>query len=766
MGNDMNKKAKKRKLPVKGVSYSAISIARRKNAEEELAKFKFISDNSSDAHFLLGKDAKFQYVNKTACRILGYSKKELLKLGVLDVDIVYSKKKYQELFDLIQHKAIPPIETINKRKDGSTFPAEITVTGYDIGGKFYMFAALRDISERKRSEELLAASEAKYRAAIEGNPDGFWINDFEGNIIEANDSYLKQSGYSRNELLNMRIKDIEAIENPAETTAHIKKIKRNGSDVFETRHRRKDGTEWDVEATVIYWPTVGPRLFSFLRNITERKKAEEGLKRSYSLLNATLESTADGILVVDVEGKVVSFNQRFLELWQIPKSLADKQDDRQLINFVLDQLEDPAAFLTRVHELYRSPQESSWEELKFRDGRVFERYSQPQRLGDAVVGRVWSFRDITERKKAREKLQKSEQEKRMVLDTVSEVIIYQDTQNNILWANKAAVGLLGLPLDKIIGKNCCELWHHQAVSYFTCPAKDCLVTGKLESAETQTSDGRYWKINAQPLKDNNGVVTGVIETTMDITHQKNIEAELRQEKKIIEKQLEDSRRLADIGTLAATVAHELRNPLGVINTAIYNLKAKIGDNQNFIKHIVNIEKKIAESDQIIENLLSYSRLKIPNYEKLNVFSLLDDCLASCRNKYTGYNVEVKIDYDNCQRGLSMDADPMHITALFSNILDNAYQAFDDKKGRIIISVGCDKKKDTLNIVFTDNGCGMEEPELYKAFEPFFTTRSRGMGLGLSVCRQVVNLHSGAIDIKSKKGEGTSVYVSLPLKAKL
>ncbi len=255
----------------------------------------------------------------------------------------------------------------------------------------------------------------------------------------------------------------------------------------------------------------------------------------------------------------------------------------------------------------------------------------------------------------------------------------------------------------------------------------------------------------------------MIEATVDITHQKNIEDELRQEKKVIEKQLEDSRRLADIGTLAATIAHELRNPLGVINTAVYNLRKKAGDSQGLITHITNIEKKIAESDQIIKNLLSYSRLKMPNYVKVDVFAILDDCIAFCRNKYSEWDVEVKVDYNNCQRNFSIDADSTQVVALFSNVLDNAYQAFHNKNGLISISAECDAEKGVFNIVFADNGCGMDDFELAKAFEPFFTTRSRGIGLGLSVCCLVVNLHSGSIALKSKKDEGTSVYVSLPVR---
>lgn len=138
-------------------------ITERKRTEKELQRFKFISDNSSDAHFLLCRDSKFQYVNKTACEMLGYSENELLTLGVPDVDTLYDIAKYQELFDLTQTETVPPIETINKRKDGTVFPAEITVTGVQINGKLHMFAALRNITDRKKAEEELKRSREELR---------------------------------------------------------------------------------------------------------------------------------------------------------------------------------------------------------------------------------------------------------------------------------------------------------------------------------------------------------------------------------------------------------------------------------------------------------------------------------------------------------------------------------------------------------------------------------------------------------------------------
>ncbi|MEI6077915.1 MAG: PAS domain S-box protein, partial [Verrucomicrobiota bacterium] len=132
--------------------------------------------------------------------------------------------------------------------------------------------------------------------------------------------------------------------------------------------------------------------------LAEHGRAKAALEKSHSLLTAALEATADGILVVDTNGKVTTYNQRFLELWHIPRQLAETGNDDQLIQFVLDQLQDPAAFQAGVQQLYQTPEADSMDELAFQDGRFFRRHSHPQRIGTAVVGRVWSFRDITERK--------------------------------------------------------------------------------------------------------------------------------------------------------------------------------------------------------------------------------------------------------------------------------------------------------------------------------------------------------------------------------
>lgn len=193
--------------------------------------------------------------------------------------------------------------------------------------------------------------------------------------------------------------------------------------------------------------------------LPNKESADLELERSLSLLRATLESTADGILVVDRQGKIVSCNQQFASMWNIPTSVIEARDDDRALAYVLNQLKDPQTFLKKVRELYGDPHAESFDVLEFHDGRIFERYSKPQLVAGEAVGRVWSFRDITEKRKAEENLLESEDRYKKLVE-LSRYAICVSIDGKISYINEAGVrGLAANSASDLIGRNMIDFVH-------------------------------------------------------------------------------------------------------------------------------------------------------------------------------------------------------------------------------------------------------------------------------------------------------------------
>jgi PAS domain S-box-containing protein len=286
----------------------------------------------------------------------------------------------------------------------------------------------------KQAEETLKESEERFRKLFEDSPFSMVMADQKLRILKANRSFCMMTGYEEGELRDSTFRKFTPSEQAEKDEENIKMLISGETAVYQTEkpYIRKDGTIiWGMTTISTIRDNKGEIRFflAMIEDITSKREASEELEKSFSLLKATIESTADGILVINSFGKVVLYNRKFVEMWRIPEEIMKTGEDKVLLDYVRKQLKDPEKFIQVVENLYSYNHEITYDSLEFADGRHFERYSQPQIINGKSVGRVWSFRDVTERKKAendlveaKEKAEESDRLKTAFLHNVSHEI--------------------------------------------------------------------------------------------------------------------------------------------------------------------------------------------------------------------------------------------------------------------------------------------------------------------------------------------------------
>lgn len=367
---------------------------------------------------------------------------------------------------------------------------------------------------------------------------------------------------------------------------------------------------------------------------------------------------------------------------------------------------------------------------------------------------------IIQRKQTEKKLDTTNKLLEQVFFSTHFLIAYLDIDFNFVKVNQAYANKDGREGSFYEKKNFFELYPLEKYRQIF---KNVIETGEAYLAYsqdflfTQPEQGAYWDWSLQPVINSFYQVEGVVLSLVDVTERELSEQRLNK----MQKELHEAKRLADIGVLAATVAHELRNPLGVIRTAAYNIKRK-SPGPLLSGHLERIEHKVLESDQIISNLLFYARFKKPAFETVKIYDLLEECVSAGKLKFSGCKAKLERNYKSLRK-YSIEADPLQLKELFNNLLNNAFEALVEHRGKIEITSACDSSRDEISITFEDNGVGIDPEDLKKITEPFFTRKARGTGLGLTVCDQVVKLHGGKMIINSILGRGSVFNVVLPLK---
>jgi two-component system sensor kinase FixL len=241
-------------------------------------------------------------------------------------------------------------------------------------------------------------------------------------------------------------------------------------------------------------------------------------------------------------------------------------------------------------------------------------------------------------------------------------------------------------------------------------------------------------------------------------HREHLEEEVEERTRQLRKTQENlliAERLAVLGQLAGGISHEIRNPLNVISSSAYYLKLKLAASDKKLKeHIERIETEVKNSAAIIDSLLSLSGMKEPHKERLNLAPVLKEALVISEIPET-----VKVQMDIPPDEIFVDADKGQLYIVFNNIVKNAIEAMNGE-GTLTIKVNREDNK-LVKISFIDTGVGISAENMNKLFQPFFTTKARGFGFGLSSCKMIIEKHKGTISIESELGRGTAVTVVLP-----
>jgi two-component system CheB/CheR fusion protein len=389
--------------------------------------------------------------------------------------------------------------------------------------------------------------------------------------------------------------------------------------------------------------------------------------------------------------------------------------------------------------------------------------------------------DIDDVKRGQEEVQGALNYSQAIIETMREPLVVLNIDGSIQSVNKSFCDMFSLRVSDVKGKLLYEIDRHKwddpklrELLEEVLPRNNYFNDFELPydfpetGLKTLVLNGRQIKLHGT----NSPLILLVIE---DITKRKKAENILKRDKETLDKmiikrsndlmhlqlELVRAKHLSVIGTMAATVAHELRNPLADIAISIHRIRKIIKD--PLVEEILTgISSRVSESDEIIDNILKYSKKTKARCEPVKINDILRSSIDDEAQRVPAGKISIK-DKIDCTKDLIIEADPVQIKEVFQNVLHNAVEAVHMDTGIIEIETNIDKFM--VSILIKDNGEGISKKDLKNGASPFFTTKTKGTGLGLMVCKQLVEAHKGFLIIKSDKGMGTAVTITLPIDKK-
>jgi two-component system cell cycle sensor histidine kinase/response regulator CckA len=623
-----------------------------------------------------------------------------------------------------------------------------------------------DTTEQKQAEEALLL----FRALIDRSTDGIEVVDPEtGRFLDVNETACLAHGYTRDEYLTLSVRDVAPTSDPAAWELNLEQLRRHGSRLHVGLHRRKDGSTFPVEVSITYVRLKRDYIVAVVRDVTERRRAEEELRRTADLLRAVADGTTDAVFVKDRNGKYLLFNEAAARFVRKSAEEVLGKDDTNL--FDPDSARCVMEWDRRVME---SGQVETVEEVLTAAGvtRAYQATKAPYRdAAGNVIGLIGISREITERKRAEQAVRRSEERLRQAV-RVSNLGIFDHDHltGTVDWS----------PEERAI--HGWEAERAPTVSEFVAmlhPEDRDRIAAAIRRAHDPAGDGKFdveqriirpdgevrWlATRSQTLFEGEGDSRHPVRTVgavLDVTELKRLEEQLRQAQK-----------LEAVGQLAGGVAHDFNNLLTVINgLSDLALRQMCWDDPSR-ELIAEVLKAGERAAALTRQLLAFSRKQVLQSKVLDVNVLLAE-LSKLLLRLLGADIGLRLEVD-AALGL-VKVDPGQFEQAVINLAVNARDAMPEG-GRLTIETrnieweeGLVGKHPDVRpgryvlVAVSDTGHGMDEATRARIFEPFFTTKGpgRGTGLGLAMVYGFVKQSGGHIEAESEVDRGTTFKVYLP-----
>jgi len=729
----------------------------------DLAVTRLAVEHAANAIFWITSDGRCVYANRSTCRMLGYSKDELLDTTVADLDLDFPPRRWPGFWASLRESDALEFTSVYRAKDGRVFPVEIAASLFEWDGEEYVVASAREITERRESERALREGQERLKILFEYAPDAYYLSDLGGRFVDVNRAAEELTGRSRVDLIGRSFLTLGLLD-PAEVPKAARALSLNAlgrpTGPGEFVLTRADGST--VWAEIRTYPLQIQGEFLILgiaRDVTSRKRAEKELR----LTQFTMDQAMDSVFWISMDGRFIHANEvACAELgFSVPQLQRKNVWD-------VDPNYDARKWRDLFDRIRIGGSETFTSEIIPGDGAtvpVEVAISHLDFEGEEFA--VALVRNIRERLLVNKAVERSEAEFRAIFEEAPYGILRTSKRGEVLMGNPALAEMLGYghPRDLVGLDMGSQVWVSEEDRSGTVAV--ALQEGKIKSrtALWRRKDGEEItvRLSSRIVHDENGEVSFFEDMVEDISDQVRLEDQLRQAQK-----------MEAVGQLTGGIAHDFNNLLSVIllNTELVRGSME-GDRELSLEDLQEVEDAARKAAAMTRKLLGFSRRAALTRMSVDLSGVVEE-ISSLLRRLLPENINLVV--STPPTAPRVEADRASIEQMILNLATNARDAM-TSGGSMTIAV---EQKDFVDrdteeypwivpgsyvgILVRDTGVGMDGATQDRLFEPFFTTKpvGEGTGLGMAMVYGLTKQHGGFVLVNSEVDRGTEVGLYFPV----